>query len=1513
MASWDADSTEIQWLLSSVKFALGTDVLSKMVLDPEAARGAKERLCNEDGPLFVINRFFNAKPGSALFLNNSGGPLDKVLFTEVAHDDDKSAVSLPSAPYAFLIKTRDTAGAGGLLASLEFGLRTKDALTDMEDTIRNVYLPSLAQAAAEKAASATEPKAAANSAGDGSDLLVSSVERFGLVLSQEIQCRRGQVTLKFPVNTGKGSKHRAKTGPPSFAETAEMESCVEDWLREVGTFLQVENAKVVPASAGPLAEIAYWRDRNVTLSGVHEQLQAAPVAELLARLRTSDSGGLVVEFAALASELLKQHAEAKDNVKFLSTLERHFSGVHNDSFDAVREALPSMLNAIRMVWIVSRSFNTDEKLVPLMERVAGELTRRVSTAVRVGSVLQLPGVEAAAAIESAAALLNEWEASYLTVRERINSAASSGQPWEFDRRRLFGKSRYMATVCTDLLEVTTTLEQFHRFLSPEVKIIVGKRASEVDAMLISVSELKEPFIELSFDVFDRAFKDAWVATMDQFRVRVGDIEDTCKQFIETAFQELRSAEGAFDLVKSFETIKSRGPINAHIAARYQDILQRFNEELEQLEELFRVGKDDPPLVKDYTPIAGSIAWATGLYKRAKRTVLKFRSREGLLESPFGERVKAHYLSFARAVDAYVQGLYENWATKAVDAVAKLKEPLLVTVNPDHHHHHGGGHRAHHEHDASKKKESLPKIPYAVNFGPPSGTVPGHNKTAAGGGGGNASVAGSLGAGSVGAGSGVGPGRSNATGGGGHGAGNGASVLDIISESRALDAMGFSVPPAAVSVTLQSPQLRLYALGLENMLKRLHATLAALTPAEEKLLSGHKKTLLTVLHPGFNSYNWTSQRIPAFTQACNQAITTFESALDAVHSHGSSMQNVLDTIANTALFTVGDLEEKMAAISAAAAAANQDAADDENQDDDSPSAAADGGAAAAAAAAAKPSPRMPLSITTFIALIEEKKRARLATLAEAYKSMTPLLLKVEEEVAGTNSGASASMNGYYAYWEAKVFNAVTALVVRSLATMLAMLQSPEVGAGLLQVSAAFSGSDLQVTPSLASVLKTLTGVTRGLVEAARVFPRWMFDHEQGCGTCLVAPPVVLSEDEDAVVVSFYDEIIKSPVVVRLMLELNHFVHRTSNDADAWLDTWRAFDTKEGLWSSKRNAILEKTRKQNPSVVFYDTKLAHYAAMVEDAASRPGHAQCGFLRVDGRALAAEVVEVAGGWKQDYASLLHDSARSLLEGMEAKLAKQRKECLGTETSDLDALKAVLNAVAFIEAEQMDVELAYSEVVERYRTLAMFGCVSVGPEEHERAMGLPATCRQLFVDAKTRDLRLVDTKAQFRVVTITETEEFVEQMGALKRAYLDGGPGISGDLDKGLEMVAEYTTQVEAASRRKAELANAQSLFGLDIVPYPDLTWVATDLEKMHQIYDLYQVQKDFQDAQSSTLWGELDVKSLQDGCEAIEKKCKKFPEELRSIPVFKDVATTIAVFKDSLPLIVSLKNDAMQPRHW
>ncbi|MCL4419561.1 dynein heavy chain domain-containing protein, partial [Patescibacteria group bacterium] len=67
------------------------------------------------------------------------------------------------------------------------------------------------------------------------------------------------------------------------------------------------------------------------------------------------------------------------------------------------------------------------------------------------------------------------------------------------------------------------------------------------------------------------------------------------------------------------------------------------------------------------------------------------------------------------------------------------------------------------------------------------------------------------------------------------------------------------------------------------------------------------------------------------------------------------------------------------------------------------------------------------------------------------------------------------------------------------------------------------------------------------------------------------------------------------------------------------------------------------------------------------------------------------------------------------------------------------------------------------------------------------------------------------------------------------------------------------------------------------------------------------------SSTLWGDLDISVLQKGAEDFEKTAKRFPKDLKEVFTFKLVEAKLANFKEALPLVVSLKNDAMKSRHW
>lgn len=112
------------------------------------------------------------------------------------------------------------------------------------------------------------------------------------------------------------------------------------------------------------------------------------------------------------------------------------------------------------------------------------------------------------------------------------------------------------------------------------------------------------------------------------------------------------------------------------------------------------------------------------------------------------------------------------------------------------------------------------------------------------------------------------------------------------------------------------------------------------------------------------------------------------------------------------------------------------------------------------------------------------------------------IQVEEVVAGTNTGMSLALAGYYHYWEKCIFNAITKCIISSMATFLALLQSKD-RLPLCEVKANLNGKDLVVTPTVNDIYKYLTKSVKNMVESARMFVRWMH------GTCCQTAPQVRS--------------------------------------------------------------------------------------------------------------------------------------------------------------------------------------------------------------------------------------------------------------------------------------------------------------------------------------------------------------------------------------------------------------------
>lgn len=102
-----------------------------------------------------------------------------------------------------------------------------------------------------------------------------------------------------------------------------------------------------------------------------------------------DNPSVVIEFTHHMKELTKAYGEAKDNVKFLTTLERQFKNLDQEGLAGVEETLPSLMNGLKMVWIISRHYKEGDKMPTLISLISDEISDKIEANVKIHKLFRL--------------------------------------------------------------------------------------------------------------------------------------------------------------------------------------------------------------------------------------------------------------------------------------------------------------------------------------------------------------------------------------------------------------------------------------------------------------------------------------------------------------------------------------------------------------------------------------------------------------------------------------------------------------------------------------------------------------------------------------------------------------------------------------------------------------------------------------------------------------------------------------------------------------------------------------------------------------------------------------------------------------------------------------------------------------------------------------------------------------------------------------------------------------------
>jgi dynein heavy chain len=107
--------------------------------------------------------------------------------------------------------------------------------------------------------------------------------------------------------------------------------------------------------------------------------------------------------------------QARDNVKFLTTLERHFRSISSGPLTGILDTLPLLMNALRMIWIISRYYSDDAHMGGLFARIGVELCGRVNGAIMLHTLFRMPADEAIELLRVSKAVLECWQSTYMQV------------------------------------------------------------------------------------------------------------------------------------------------------------------------------------------------------------------------------------------------------------------------------------------------------------------------------------------------------------------------------------------------------------------------------------------------------------------------------------------------------------------------------------------------------------------------------------------------------------------------------------------------------------------------------------------------------------------------------------------------------------------------------------------------------------------------------------------------------------------------------------------------------------------------------------------------------------------------------------------------------------------------------------------------------------------------------------------------------------------------------------------
>lgn len=304
--------------------------------------------------------------------------------------------------------------------------------------------------------------------------------------------------------TSPSEYHTALSSPEMMPA---IEETFRDWLKQIELVIaESEQIRREADNIGPRAELDYWKKRTSKFNYLLDQFKEQRVKSALGILQMSKSK-LIHKWKKLDGKITEYGNEARDNVKYLYTLEKFCNPLYNSDPVSMIADIPGLINAVRMIHSISRYYNTSERISSLFLKITNQMINTCRAYISINdsqTVWSQAQTKLIKKIQDCIKLNQEYQNFFQKTKERVAQMPGE-KPFDFSEMYIFGKFDTFIRRCQKIVDVFENITTYSKLSESKIEGM-DIFANKFTSIVANLKKRSYDFLEIRTE-FDQDYAD----------------------------------------------------------------------------------------------------------------------------------------------------------------------------------------------------------------------------------------------------------------------------------------------------------------------------------------------------------------------------------------------------------------------------------------------------------------------------------------------------------------------------------------------------------------------------------------------------------------------------------------------------------------------------------------------------------------------------------------------------------------------------------------------------------------------------------------------------------------------------------------------------------------------------------------------------------------------------------------------------------------------------------------------